>query len=171
MIRQNWLQYVLQCYRRVEELDTASVPLALQTAMRRGGADDAALRRATAALKAALATYALLAVNNYDMTNSYKIAYAKQETPTRGRQITVLEQLLGNVGRGGPRELAQPRPGLARGAAEHPHPVLDHRRRIVGRRHHRRQEEQALHDSAFRRAISGPSVFDQTSGVIAPTWR
>jgi outer membrane protein assembly factor BamE (lipoprotein component of BamABCDE complex) len=41
------------------------------------------------------------AVNNYDLSKSYKIAYAKQETPTRGRQITVLEQLLGNVGRGG----------------------------------------------------------------------
>jgi outer membrane protein assembly factor BamE (lipoprotein component of BamABCDE complex) len=41
------------------------------------------------------------AVNNYDINNSYKIAYAKEETPTRGRQITVLEQLLGNVGRGG----------------------------------------------------------------------
>lgn len=41
------------------------------------------------------------AVNNYNLNNSYKIAYAKDETPTRGRQITVLEQLLGNVGRGG----------------------------------------------------------------------
>ena len=29
------------------------------------------------------------------------IAYNGRETPTRGRELTILEQLLGNVGRGG----------------------------------------------------------------------
>ena len=41
------------------------------------------------------------AVNAYDLSKGFRVAYAKAETPTRGRQITVLEQLLGNVGRGG----------------------------------------------------------------------
>ena len=55
------------------------------------------------------------AVNAYDLSKGYRIAYSKAETPTRGRQITVLEQLLGNVGRGGmlPQEEDVPgrRPG------------------------------------------------------------
>ena len=55
------------------------------------------------------------AVNAYDVSKGYRIAYSKAETPTRGRQITVLEQLLGNVGRGGmlPQEEDVPgrRPG------------------------------------------------------------
>jgi outer membrane protein assembly factor BamE (lipoprotein component of BamABCDE complex) len=54
-------------------------------------------------------------VNAYDAEDGFRIAYAKGETPTRGRQITVLEQLLGNVGRGGmlPQEEVAPgqRPG------------------------------------------------------------
>jgi outer membrane protein assembly factor BamE (lipoprotein component of BamABCDE complex) len=29
-----------------------------------------------------------------------RLAYNKRETPTRGRELTVIEQLLGNVGRG-----------------------------------------------------------------------
>ena len=41
------------------------------------------------------------AVNTYDATDGFRVAYNKDETPTRGRQMTVLEQLLGNVGRGG----------------------------------------------------------------------
>lgn len=40
-------------------------------------------------------------VNAYTLKNGYEIAYAKSETPTRGRELSVLEQLLGNVGRGG----------------------------------------------------------------------
>jgi len=39
-------------------------------------------------------------VEAYDMADGYRVAYAKDETPTLGRQMTVLEQLLGNVGRG-----------------------------------------------------------------------
>jgi len=50
-------------------------------------------------------------VEAYDTTKGYRIAYAKGETPTRGRQITVLEQLLGNVGRGGMLPQQQDIPG------------------------------------------------------------
>jgi outer membrane protein assembly factor BamE (lipoprotein component of BamABCDE complex) len=55
------------------------------------------------------------AVQAYDASKGFRVAYAKGETPTRGRQITILEQLLGNVGRGGmlPQEEEAPgsRPG------------------------------------------------------------
>jgi outer membrane protein assembly factor BamE (lipoprotein component of BamABCDE complex) len=42
------------------------------------------------------------AVSNVDtlgFKDGHKIAYNKRETPTRGRELTALEQLLGNVGR------------------------------------------------------------------------
>lgn len=41
------------------------------------------------------------AVNVYTLKDGKVIAYNGRETPTRGREITVLEQLLGSVGRGG----------------------------------------------------------------------
>ena len=41
------------------------------------------------------------AVKAYGLKNGYQIAYNKAETPTRGRELSVLEQLLGNIGRGG----------------------------------------------------------------------
>jgi outer membrane protein assembly factor BamE (lipoprotein component of BamABCDE complex) len=44
-------------------------------------------------------------VKSLTMKNGYQIAYSKRETPTRGRELTVLEQLLGNVGRGGTGQL------------------------------------------------------------------
>jgi outer membrane protein assembly factor BamE (lipoprotein component of BamABCDE complex) len=46
------------------------------------------------------------AVNNYTLKDGKVIAYNGRETPTRGRELTILEQLLGTVGRGGmlPRE-------------------------------------------------------------------
>lgn len=44
-------------------------------------------------------------VKTLTMKNGYQIAYSKRETPTRGRELTVLEQLLGNVGRGGTGQL------------------------------------------------------------------
>jgi outer membrane protein assembly factor BamE (lipoprotein component of BamABCDE complex) len=50
-------------------------------------------------------------VEAYDASKGFRIAYAKGETPTRGRQITVLEQLLGNVGRGGMIPQQQDVPG------------------------------------------------------------
>ncbi len=39
-------------------------------------------------------------VRHLGLKNGYQIAYARQETPTRGRELSVLEQLLGNIGRG-----------------------------------------------------------------------
>jgi outer membrane protein assembly factor BamE (lipoprotein component of BamABCDE complex) len=39
-------------------------------------------------------------VNNYTLKDGKVIAYNGRETPTRGREMTVLEQILGNVGRG-----------------------------------------------------------------------
>ena len=41
------------------------------------------------------------AVNTYGLKDGKVIAYNGRETPTRGREMTVLEQLLGSVGRGG----------------------------------------------------------------------
>lgn len=45
-------------------------------------------------------------VNNYTLKDGKVIAYNGRETPTRGREMTILEQMLGAVGRGGmlPRE-------------------------------------------------------------------
>ena len=40
-------------------------------------------------------------VNVYGLKDGKVIAYNTRETPTRGREMTVLEQLLGSVGRGG----------------------------------------------------------------------
>ena len=39
-------------------------------------------------------------VNNYTLKDGKIIAFNGRETPTRGRELTILEQLLGNVGRG-----------------------------------------------------------------------
>jgi outer membrane protein assembly factor BamE (lipoprotein component of BamABCDE complex) len=45
------------------------------------------------------------AVNNLGLEDGQRVAMNGSETPTRGRQMTILEQLLGNVGRGQlPRE-------------------------------------------------------------------
>ncbi len=40
-------------------------------------------------------------VDVYTLKDGKVIAYNNRETPTRGREMTVLEQLLGSVGRGG----------------------------------------------------------------------
>src|SRR6201997_447921 len=40
------------------------------------------------------------AVNTYTLKDGKVIAYNGRETPTRGRELSVVEQLLGNVGRG-----------------------------------------------------------------------
>jgi len=49
---------------------------------------------------------AVESVNNYTLKDGKVIAFNGRETPTRGRELTILEQLLGNVGRGSmlPRE-------------------------------------------------------------------
>ncbi len=40
-------------------------------------------------------------VNQYDLGDGKQIAFNDRETPTRGRELSILEQLLGNVGRVG----------------------------------------------------------------------
>lgn len=40
-------------------------------------------------------------VKSLTLRDGYQLAYGKRETPTRGRELSILEQLLGNVGRGG----------------------------------------------------------------------
>jgi len=42
----------------------------------------------------------VMSVNNYTLKDGKVIAFNGRETPTRGRELTILEQLLGNVGRG-----------------------------------------------------------------------
>jgi Small protein A (tmRNA-binding) len=44
-------------------------------------------------------TETVASVNNYTLKDGKVIAYNGRETPTRGREMTVLEQLLGSVGR------------------------------------------------------------------------
>jgi outer membrane protein assembly factor BamE (lipoprotein component of BamABCDE complex) len=39
-------------------------------------------------------------VKDLSLKDGYQIAYDKQATPTRGKQLNWLEQLLGNIGRG-----------------------------------------------------------------------
>ncbi|MEN5144803.1 outer membrane protein assembly factor BamE domain-containing protein [Brevundimonas diminuta] len=39
-------------------------------------------------------------IRNLGLDDGRQIAMERRETPTRGRQLTILEQLLGNVGRG-----------------------------------------------------------------------
>ena len=41
------------------------------------------------------------AVKSYVLTDGYQIAYDPRETPTRGRELSVIEQILGGLGRGG----------------------------------------------------------------------
>ncbi len=40
-------------------------------------------------------------VDTYTLKDGKVVAFNGRETPTRGREMTILEQLLGNVGRGG----------------------------------------------------------------------
>ncbi len=61
------------------------------------------------------------AVDEFGMEDGRVVAFVDRETPTRGRELTILEQLLGNVGRlpseqfGGEQNLpggaGGPRPG------------------------------------------------------------
>ena len=41
----------------------------------------------------------VLSVNDYELADGKQVAFAERETPTRGREMSILEQLLGNVGR------------------------------------------------------------------------
>ena len=40
-------------------------------------------------------------IKTYDLKSGYQIAYDKNATPTRGRQLNWLEQILGTIGAGG----------------------------------------------------------------------
>ena len=54
------------------------------------------------------------AVKTYKLTDGYRVAYGGRETPTRGRSVNWVEQILGTIGRGG--MLPQDNdPGQARG--------------------------------------------------------
>lgn len=55
----------------------------------------------------------VISVNKYTLTDGKVIAYNTRETPTRGRELSILEQLLGNVGQGGllPRDDSEGLPG------------------------------------------------------------
>lgn len=46
------------------------------------------------------ATEQVAAVNSFTLKDGKVVAFNGRETPTRGRELTILEQLLGNVGRG-----------------------------------------------------------------------
>jgi outer membrane protein assembly factor BamE (lipoprotein component of BamABCDE complex) len=59
-------------------------------------------------------------VHNYTLKDGKIVAFNDRETPTRGREMTILEQMLGTVGRGGllpPEDQGLPgtRPGDRRG--------------------------------------------------------
>lgn len=59
------------------------------------------------------ATEQVQTVSQYTLKDGKVFAYNDRETPTRGREMTILEQLLGNVGRGGmlPRDEEERVPG------------------------------------------------------------
>jgi outer membrane protein assembly factor BamE (lipoprotein component of BamABCDE complex) len=42
----------------------------------------------------------VLAVNAYTLKDGHIVPYNKRETPTRGRELSILEQILGNIGNG-----------------------------------------------------------------------
>ena len=50
-------------------------------------------------------------VDSYSLKDGKLLAYNGRETPTRGREMSAIEQLLGNVGRGGLLPQQDPNPG------------------------------------------------------------
>lgn len=50
-------------------------------------------------------------VKDYALKDGKLVAYNTRETPTRGRELSIVEQLLGNVGRGGILPQQDPTPG------------------------------------------------------------
>ena len=58
-------------------------------------------------------TEQVVSVNAYTLRDGKVFAFNSRETPTRGRELSILEQLLGNVGRGGmlPRDDNEGVPG------------------------------------------------------------
>ena len=60
-------------------------------------------------------TEAVSSVNTYTLKDGKVIAFNGRETPTRGREMTILEQLLGNVGSGVLPNTDEDDPGNRRG--------------------------------------------------------
>jgi outer membrane protein assembly factor BamE (lipoprotein component of BamABCDE complex) len=58
-------------------------------------------RREVTAISFNKDTEQVLAVNKYGLEQGRIIAYNRRETPTRGREMTILEQLLGSIGNSG----------------------------------------------------------------------
>lgn len=46
-------------------------------------------------------TELVASIENLDLAAARRVEYSDRETPTRGRELTVLEQLLGNIGQAG----------------------------------------------------------------------
>ena len=46
-------------------------------------------------------TELVASVETLDLADARRVEYSDRETPTRGRELTILEQLLGNIGQGG----------------------------------------------------------------------
>lgn len=65
----------------------------------------------------------VLEVKTLALKDGYDIAYEKRETPTRGRELSWIEQILGNVGRGGVLPQQENDPGQSRpgGGGNIPH--------------------------------------------------
>ncbi|PXA91912.1 outer membrane protein assembly factor BamE [Caulobacter sp. D4A] len=59
------------------------------------------IKRDVVAIKFNAADEKVASVDTFTLKDGKVIAYNGRETPTRGREMTILEQLLGNVGRGG----------------------------------------------------------------------
>jgi hypothetical protein len=59
------------------------------------------IKRDVVAIKFNTADEKVASVDTFTLKDGKVIAYNGRETPTRGREMTVLEQLLGTVGRGG----------------------------------------------------------------------
>lgn len=58
-------------------------------------------RRDVIAIKFDKQDQKVVAVNAYTLKDGKVISYNKHETPTRGRELSVVEQLLGTIGQGG----------------------------------------------------------------------
>jgi outer membrane protein assembly factor BamE (lipoprotein component of BamABCDE complex) len=56
-------------------------------------------------------------IKNYDLKDAEKIEMVKRITPTAGKELTVLEQILGNVGKFNPGAKKETTPGAPTGGA------------------------------------------------------
>ncbi len=57
------------------------------------------------------------AIKNYDLKDAQDIAMVKRITPTSGKELTVLEQILGNVGKFNPANKSGTNPGAPTGGS------------------------------------------------------